>query len=116
MSDTVAFRAFRGSRRSSVYREHVSAHGAVARIRAAAEGGGLPLLASLLPPPEPVELHKSEARRLAEEATSIRADATLLELDAELTAIAEVANWCAHARGRAWLRIATMDDVSDAVG
>jgi len=114
MSDRVAFRAFRGSRRSSVYREHVSTHGAVARIREAAESSGLPLLGSL-PPHEPVELDRSESRRLAEEATSIRADATLLELDADLTAIAEVANWCAHARGRAWLRIATADDF-DAVG
>jgi hypothetical protein len=115
MSDSVAFRAFRGTRRSSVYREHVSTHGAVAQIREAAERSELALLASL-PPHEPVELDKSEARRLAEEATSIRADATLLGLDADLTAIAEVANWCAHARGRAWLRIATMDDVSDPVG
>src|SRR5262249_2907619 len=114
MSDTVAFRAFRGTRRSSVYREHVSARAAVDRIREAAARSGLVLLASL-PPHAEVELDKTEARRLAEEATSIRPEATSLELDADLTAIAEIANWCARARERSWLPIGpTGADASEA--
>ena len=51
------------------------------------------------------ELDKRKARQLADEAGSIRSGGELLDLDAELTAIAEVARWCAHASGRSWLRI-----------
>jgi hypothetical protein len=105
--DEIRFRAFRGTKRSSVYREHVVSAATLARIRDVAAREGLPLLASV----EPGDLDKSEARQLAEEATSVRAEATLLELDADLTAIAEVANWCAHARRGSWLSIgASADD------
>jgi hypothetical protein len=97
----VEVRAFRGTRRSSVYRAHSVGGGEAARIRAAAAALDLPLLASLAP----AELDKREARRLAAELARLRASATLLELDAELTALAAVANWCARATGRAWLRV-----------
>jgi hypothetical protein len=97
----VEVRAFRGTRRSSVYRAHAVGAAETERIRAAAGRLGLPLLAAL----EPGELDKREARRLADELTRLRASATLLELDDTLTALAEVASWCARASGRAWLRL-----------
>jgi hypothetical protein len=109
----LVFRAFRGTRRSSVYREHVVPADALAAIREAAAAARLPLLAYL----DECELDKDDAKELADEATALRAEATLLELDAELTAIAEVANWCAHARGGSWLRIgASGDDVAEGAG
>lgn len=101
MSDTVRFRAFRGNRRSSIYREHVVDKAAVELIRDAAARERLPLLAYL----DECELDKDDARRLADEATSLRAEASLLELDADLIAIAEVGNWCARSREGSWLRI-----------
>jgi hypothetical protein len=97
----VELRAFRGTRRSSVYRAHSVRAAEATRIRAAAASLGLPLLASLAPG----ELDKGDARRVADELTRLRASATLLELDGELTALAAVASWCARAAGRAWLRI-----------
>jgi hypothetical protein len=103
-AERVEFRAFRGSRRSSVYREHVLTQEALVRILEVAEREGLTLLASL-DQYGPHELDKPDARRLAHEATRIRRAAALPQLDVDLTAIAEVANWCAHARGDSWLRI-----------
>jgi hypothetical protein len=97
----VELRAFRGTRRSSVYRAHAVAAPTATRIRAAALQLGLSLLAAL----EPGELDKEGARRLGDELTRLRASAALLELDDELTALAAVANWCGRATGRAWLRI-----------
>jgi hypothetical protein len=94
-------RAFRGTRRSSVYRAHALPTRTVTRIRRAAGGLDLPLLAAL----EPGELDKRDARRLGDELSRLRTSATLLELDDELAALAAVANWCARASGRAWLRI-----------
>ena len=52
-----------------------------------------------------LELGKGDARRLADEATGIRAGGVLPELDDDLTAIAEVASWCARATEDSWLRI-----------
>ena len=94
-------RAFRGTRRRSVYHAHSVGDEAFARIRVAAERDGLPLLGSL----EPRELDKQEARQLAEELGVIRASLELPELDAELTALADVARWCSRAPGDAWLRV-----------
>jgi hypothetical protein len=101
VSDTFGFRAFRGTRRSSTYREHAVTAAAVELIREAAARERLPLLAFL----DECELDKDDAKRLADEATLLRAEASLLELDADLTAIAEVANWCARSREGSWLRI-----------
>jgi hypothetical protein len=86
---SVAIRAFRGTRRSSVYREHVLDEAAYERMAAG----------------WPRELDKAGARRLAEELTALRASAALLDLDDDLTAIAELARWCARAGGDGWLRI-----------
>ena len=97
----VEVRAFRGTRRSSVYRAHSVGGGEADRIRAAAAALGLALLAALAPG----DLDKRDARRLADELTRLRASATLLERDDDLTALAEVASWCARANGRAWLRV-----------
>jgi hypothetical protein len=88
---SVAIRAFRGTRRSSVYREHLVDDAAYERIAAG----------------WPQEFDKAGARRLAEELTALRASAALLELDDELTAIAELARWCARPGGDGWLRIET---------
>jgi hypothetical protein len=98
----VELRAFRGTKRSSVYRAHVLSDEAAVKIAAAGERGGLEALSAIA---EPRELDKADARRLADEATRVRAGAALLELDDDLTAIAEVAHWCARSRRHAWLRI-----------
>jgi hypothetical protein len=100
----VEIRAFRGPRRASVYREHALPEKAFARILGVGERAGLPLLSSL-DPYVPHELDKSEAQKLADETTNIRACAELPDLDPDLVAIAEVARWCAHASGEAWMKI-----------
>ena len=91
-------RAFRGSRRSSVYREHAISAAAFVRIAATAARVGLGRLT-------PGELDKSQARQLADDLGSLRASLELPELDADLTALADVARWCSRASGDAWLRI-----------
>lgn len=102
--ETVEIRAFRGNRRSSVYREHVLAGADFVRILHAAELEGLALLASL-DQQRPRQLDKADARRLADETTRMRATAALPDLDEDLTAIAEVARWCGRATEDSWLRI-----------
>ena len=108
MAGDIELRAFRGTRRSSTYRAHaipeVTAHG----LTAAAEAGGFATLAAAARGEEG-ELDKRSARRLADEASSLRGSALALELDDDLTALAEVANWCARARGRAWLQVRSPD-------
>src|SRR5439155_24934777 len=102
--EAVEIRAFRGNRRSSVYREHVLSEAVFARILQAAEQEGFSLLASL-DQYGPHELGKADARRLAAETTRMRATAALPDLDEHLTAIAEVASWCGRATEDSWLRI-----------
>ena len=103
-SEAVEIRAFRGSRRTSVYREHVLSERAFAEILAAGERNELALLSSLDQYGHH-ELDKRKAAQLADEATSIRTSGELLDLDEDLTAIAEVARWCAHASADSWLKI-----------
>jgi hypothetical protein len=102
--EAIQIRAFRGSRRSSVYREHLLAERVFVRILEAAEHEGFTLLASL-DRYGPHELDKASARRLADEVTRLRASAALPDLDEDLTAIAEVASWCGRATDDSWLRI-----------
>ena len=102
--ESVEIRASRGSRRASVYREHLLSENAFARILAAGERKELALLSSL-DQYGPHELDKQEARQLADEATSIRMSGELPDLDDDLTAIAEVARWCAHASKDSWMKI-----------
>ena len=102
--EAVQIRAFRGTRKASVYRELVLPESSFLRILLAGRRQGLALLASF-DRAGPHELGKADARRLADEATRIRSSAELPELDGELTALAEVARWCARARDEAWLRI-----------
>ena len=87
-------KAFRGTRRSSIYREFVLEDEAFDRIVDALGRQGID-----------GELDKDEARRLAEELSELRTNAALPELDDHLTAIAELARWCSRATGDAWLRI-----------
>jgi hypothetical protein len=101
--EVVELRAFRGSRRTSVYRAHSVPEPDLARIREAAAARDRTLLASLGPGSH--ELDKEDARRLAAEATEIRVSGELLELDSHLVAIAEVARWCARAPSRSWMTI-----------
>ena len=98
----VEFRAFRGSQRSSVYRSHVVAASALMRIVQIAAQEHLPLLGQL-EVGQRLELEPGPARQLAQEVGRLRSRAVLLELDADLTGIAEVANWCARSREKAWL-------------
>ena len=100
----VALRAFRGTRRSSVYREHVLSESAFSEILSAGAARGLALL-SLLDADGRHELDKVGAKQLAEEATDLRMSGQLPELDDDLTGIAEVARWCAHASEHTWLTI-----------
>jgi hypothetical protein len=100
----VEVRAFRGTRRTSVYCEHRLADEDFARIHEAASARGLELLASL-EPCEPHELDKEGAQRLAEEMTEVRRSGDVPDLDDDLTALTEVARWCARATKHSWLKI-----------
>ena len=100
----VEVRAFRGTRRASVYREHVLPEKDFARILAAGKARRLALLSSL-DQHGPHELDKASAKGLAEEATGLRMSGELPDLDGDLTAVIEVARWCAHASDDSWLRI-----------
>jgi hypothetical protein len=102
--EAVEIRAFRGTRRTSVYREHVLPEQAFAQILAVAAARGLPLLSSL-DRRGSHELDKAGAGRLAREATEIRLGADLPAFDDDLTAVVEVARWCARGSGRSWLTI-----------
>lgn len=103
--EAVEVRAFRGTRQASVYREHVLSESAFARILAVAAGRALPLLTSL-DQYGPHELDKGGAQQLAEEAAEIRMSAELPDLGDDLTAIADVARWCARASDHSWMKIA----------
>jgi len=100
----VEVRAFRGTRRASVYREHVLPEGDFGRILAAGTARGRALLSSL-DRHGSHELDKASAKRLADEATDLRMSGELPDLDGELIALIEVARWCAHASDESWLRI-----------
>jgi hypothetical protein len=102
--EVVEVRSFRGSRRASVYREHVLPEEAFARILEVGRQTDLALLASL-DQYGPHELDKRQAAQFAEEVTRIRTSAEVPELDADLTAIAEVARWCARATDESWMKI-----------
>jgi hypothetical protein len=104
VSELIEIRAFRGTRRSSVYRRYVVSANAFLRILGTAEQHGLERLSSL-DPHGPHHLDKSEAQQMADELGSIRSRLELPDLDAELTAIAEVARWCGRAAGNAWMKI-----------
>jgi len=103
-SKAVEVRAFRGTRRTSVYREHLLSDEDFARILEAGAARGLTTLASL-DRHGPNELDKENARRLAEEMTRIRRNADVPDLDDDLTAIGELARWCARATGESWMKI-----------
>jgi len=102
---SVEIRAFRGTRRASVYREHVLPEQVFARMLEVGERRGLALLSSI-DQHGPHELDKQTARRLAEEATSLRMSGELPDLDDDLIAVCELARWCARASDDSWMRIA----------
>jgi hypothetical protein len=81
-----------------VYREHAVSAAAFMRIASAVARLGLGELAA-------GELDKQQARQLADDLGTVRASLELPELDADLTALADVARWCSRAPGDAWLRI-----------
>ena len=101
----IEIRAFRGTRRASVYREHVLSEAAFERIVAVGAEHGLGVLSSL-DPADPHEFDKREAQRLAHDADELRRSSELPDLDGDLTALGEIARWCARASGRSWLTIA----------
>jgi hypothetical protein len=100
----VELRAFRGTRRTSTYREHTLSEGAFSRILAMGAERGLSQLSSLHVHGRH-ELDKAGAQRLAEEATEVRMSGQLPDLDGDLIAIVEVARWCVHASEDSWLTI-----------
>jgi hypothetical protein len=87
-----------------VYREHVLSTKVFARILQVGARRGLALLASL-DQYGPHRLDKRKAQQLADETGSIRRAADLPDLDSDLTAIAEIARWCARASGQSWMKI-----------
>ena len=96
----VEIRAFRGTRRSSVYRECIVSENVFRRLLVAGERLELPLLSSL-DPYGPHELDKGHAKKLAEKMAVIQEAVN----EPQFAAIIEVALWCAHARANSWLRI-----------
>ena len=100
----IEFRAFRGTQRSSVYRSYEVDLDVFERILGAARREGQPGLAALRVEGS-ADLEPAVARQLAAELAQLRASAVLLDLDPVLVALAEVANWCARSREKAWLRI-----------
>jgi hypothetical protein len=103
-SEALDVRAFRGSRRASVYREHVLGHETFARMLERGRELGLPLL-SALDEYGRHELDMDQARQLAEEIEAVRAGESD-ELAHDLDSIASVARWCADAPERdSWLTI-----------
>src|SRR5262249_28729653 len=71
VEEHVELRAFRGTRRTSVYRAHVLSESAFSRILAAGAGRGLTVLSSL-DAHRRHELDKARAEQLAKEATDLR--------------------------------------------
>jgi hypothetical protein len=114
-ADPIEIRAFRGSRKSSVYREHVVPADVFERILELAERGGLGRVSSL-DPGGPDELDQDEAQRLAHELTRLRASGVPLDLDDDLTAFAELAAWCGRASEGSWLRVASSGGGGTAAG
>jgi hypothetical protein len=93
----VAFRAFRGTRRASTYREHLMGSAAFARLVAAGGESGLRLVASL-DPAAPAELDKDGARRLADEASALQDSGAHLALDDDLSAAGCASRRSSYAR------------------
>ena len=104
MNEQVEARAFRGTRKKSVYRSHPLGYHELVRIAAAGEQSRLVLVATL--GALPCEIDKEDAERLATELSELRVAGSLLDLDDHLTALAELARFCARARGGAWLTVA----------
>jgi hypothetical protein len=103
-AEPVRFRAFRGSRRTSVYREHVLVPATVRRLARSATSERLSLLAAL-DRGGAQELDRDGARRLAREVEALTSLPTLADLSDDLGAIAELARWCARSSRNAWLTI-----------
>jgi hypothetical protein len=103
MSEQVEARAFRGTRKKSVYRSHPLGYRQLVRIADAAEQSSLRLVATLAA--LPCEVEKDDAGRLAAELSELRLSGALIDLDDDLTALAELARFCARARGGAWLTV-----------
>jgi hypothetical protein len=101
----VEIRAFRGTRRSAVYREHVVAGIVFARMLLAARDRDLPLLSSL-DRAGPYRLAPPQARQLAREVDALEDAVRSPAFSRHLEAIGDVARWCARARGRSWMTIA----------
>jgi hypothetical protein len=96
----VEIRAFRGTRRSSVYRECVVSERVFRSLLAAGESIGLPVLSSL-DPYGPHELDKADAAKLADEVAVIQERVN----EPQFADISQVAMWCARARANSWMRI-----------
>ena len=103
MSEQVEARAFRGTRKKSVYRAYPFDHRNLVRIAGAGQASGLAAVAALTTLPH--ELDKDDAGRLATELSELRRSGTLLDLDHDLIALAELARFCARARSGAWLTV-----------
>lgn len=105
--EIVRLRAFRGSRRASVYREHDLPRASARRLAEAASAQRLPLMGAL-DPGGLLGLDKDAARRLAREAEALASLPALSELADDLAAIAEVARWCGRSSKDAWLTITSL--------
>ncbi|HEY6836816.1 MAG TPA: hypothetical protein VI142_10265 [Gaiellaceae bacterium] len=104
VDEPVEIRAFRGTRQASVYQELVLRESSFVRIVLAAGRQRLRTLGSL-DQHGTHELDKAQAQGVAEEVTQLRSSGELIDVDDDLTALAELSRWCAHAREDAWLKI-----------
>ena len=107
-TDRVEIRAFRGNRRTSVYRSYLVPRPIFERILTMARTRGLALLSSFERSGSR-DLDKRQARSLAKEATALRMSGELADVDDDLTSIAELARWCARTSGDAWVSLAFGD-------
>jgi hypothetical protein len=96
----VEIRAFRGTLRSSVFRECLVSDDLFRRLLAAGERYGFRSLIALKPP-GPHKLDRQHARRFAREVEELQG----LLREPEVAAIIEVAVWCAHSSNNSWLTI-----------
>jgi hypothetical protein len=102
--DVLRVRAFRGTRRSSLFREQLLAAAAVDSLQQAAARRGLTTIGTL-GRDRSERRSKQQAAQLADELGILLRQLDLPELDAQLTQLLALTRWCARARGGAWLTL-----------
>lgn len=102
--ELVEIRAYRGSRRASIYDEHAMPEDLFARLTLIASAYKLHQL-SALDPYGPTELNREQARRVSEEAAFVAQTLNDPLLAPHLEAVQRVADYCWKHSGESWLVI-----------